>query len=141
MNARSGILFAASLMALYLGVAPVAAQYQPTYQPGTNRYGGRARLSPYLNLIRNNDINVDAGINYFLGVVPERERRYDQQLTNQRIRSIEQEIAAPPRSPDVLEEIPSVPTAGRPVGARTSASYFKQDVGLGNMNRTRRPNR
>jgi hypothetical protein len=134
MRVKTTTLFAASLFALWFHTAPAAAQYYP----GEYRYGTRARLSPYLNLIRNNDANVDLGINYYLGTIPERERRYNDRMTNLRIRNIEQEIVAPPVPPELAGEIPAVPTAGKPAGSRTSASYFKQDSGLGNPGRGRR---
>jgi hypothetical protein len=136
MNGKTYILFGATLLALWIDVSPALAQYPNLYEQTPYRYGTRARLSPYLNLVRTvNGIN-DPGIDYYLGTVPERERRFNASVFNTRIRNLEQQEILPP-SP--IEEIAPVPTAGKPIGARTSDSYFRQDgAGARNITRSRR---
>jgi len=83
--------------------APVIAQYSPYTQPGYGSgyspysglgYGpyGRPSLSPYLNLLRGGN----PAANYYLGVVPEVERRTQSSQFRTELRDLES------RPPSVL---------------------------------------
>jgi hypothetical protein len=133
MNRNRALVLAGCLLALWGSAGPVSAQFNQ-YNPYTASpyYGQRARLPPILNLIR--DQEPDA-INYFLGTVPERERRFNQGQFSRQIRGLES------REPTNVfisgeEAIPDVPTVGRPRGSRTSDSFFRDDAVIAN-NRAR----
>ncbi len=120
---------AACVSALWLTTSPVHAQQYYGGIGNLSRFGGATgpRLSPYLNLLRGGD----QASNYYLGVLPERERRFDESVFSNRIRNLEQRRAvSDPITRTGDDIIPPVPTAGAPIGSRTSASYFRQD-GLG----------
>jgi hypothetical protein len=112
------LLTSACLASLWLSSGTAQAQYGL----GQYRPANRARLSPYLNLTRGGD----QAANYYLGVIPEQDRRYNDSLFSGQIRQLEQRRGIePPRLADDL--IPPVPVAGKPPGSRTSESYFRQD--------------
>jgi hypothetical protein len=125
MKTRKALVPAGCLIALWLSAGTALAQYTP-YNPYTSspyRTGQRARLPPSLNMIRNEVPDV---VDYFLGTIPERERRFNEVQFNTRIRNLE--LRAPEAVPaPTEEEIPGVPTAGKPIGTRSSASYFKTE--------------
>lgn len=145
------LLTAAGLTVLCISTSTVHAQYPGGYG-GVAGYGGfggygrgyggvgpaRARLSPYLNLTNGGD----PAVNYHLGVVPERERRYNETLFGGRLRQLElQQDTLEARRGGVLggdEVISPVPIAGQPIGSRTSASYFRQDAILRGTHRSAR---
>ena len=131
MTANRALVTAGCLIALWLGAGPAAAQYVP-YNPYTSGpyRGQRARLPPSLNLIRDQVPDV---VDYFLGTLPERERRYNEAQFNRRITSLETRPAEA-IVPGPEEEIPGVPTAGKPIGSRTSASYFRSEPVAGIQN-------
>ncbi len=130
MTKHRSLLTAACLLGLALIGGRAAAQYYPIYgyQPP------RARLSPYLNLARTNNGTsvVDPAINYHLGTVPERERRFNESLFGTRIQSLEEQQAlrnfgvTAPSTSDL--PVPPVPVAGRPPGSRASGAYFRLDA-------------
>src|ERR1043165_5503362 len=95
-------LAAACLAGLCLSTSNAQAQYPGGYGGG---YGGgrppRARLSPYLALTNGGD----AAGNYHLGVVPERERRFNESLLGGRLRQLELQQ-------DTLEARRSLPAGG-----------------------------
>jgi len=124
MTGSKGFVTAGCLIALWFSARPALAQYVPQFQ-GYSPYGQRARLNPYLNLLRQEEPDT---IGYFLGTIPERERRYNDRLFSSQIRTLQQRGAAP-LAPSSEEEIPPVPYAGKPIGSRSSASYFRNDLG------------
>ncbi len=128
MNKLLLALALACLAGLWLNTGTAHAQYPSS---NFNRYrppGGGARLSPYLNLANGGD----PAINYYSGTLPELQRRYDETIFTTRIRGLEQrqrELFDRPASRIADDIIPPVPTAGQPIGSRTSGSYFRQDSG------------
>jgi hypothetical protein len=89
---------------------PVMGGYGPygPYSPG---------LNPYLNLIRPGS----PAINYFGGVLPERERRLFQQEFGQTLLDVEQRGAAAPEAEDLLLTLQST---GHPTQFGYYGSYF-----------------
>src|SRR6516225_5942547 len=78
-----------ALAALVLaGAGTARAQFLPPSRPNYGP-GYRPQLSPYLNLLRGGD----PASNYFLGVIPEQQRRANNQLFRQEISALELEAA------------------------------------------------
>jgi hypothetical protein len=117
-----------------LGLGEARAQLPNLYSRPATR-PPRARLSPYLNLIRGQDRNVDLAVDYYLGVIPERERRFNAALFDTRINDLERGPLAPRAARDVEDIVPEVPTAGRPIGSRASADYFRADTAATTLRR------
>jgi len=114
--------------------AAQAQQYGGYGAGSINRYrspGSRAKLSPFLNLARGNDPNINSAIDYYLGTIPERERRSNENIFGTRIRGLETRQRELFDLAGSVGDIPPVPIAGAPIGSRSSASYFRQD-GPGN---------
>jgi hypothetical protein len=106
-----------------LSARPAFAQYpyptstqSPTYRPTPNVYA-RPGLSPYLNLLRGGS----PAANYFLGVVPERERRATSAQYGTAILDLERR-AAP--SPAIDELVPELPSTGHPTGFLNYGNYY-----------------
>ncbi len=93
------------------------AQYTPYPRPYSSGYPilPGPRLSPYLNLLRGGD----PAANYYLGVVPERERRI---LFGSAIQDLAQRpAAAPPDSPDL---VPPLAETGHATYFNNTSTYF-----------------
>jgi hypothetical protein len=131
-----GLLAAAPLTApaQYPAPAPGNSPYSPYYSPyqysrppGTVP-GGGPRLSPYLNLLRN---GTNPAVNYYLGVVPERERRRFEAQSSYQLRALQQEVANPPSAALVPEDEfapnPSV-TGGYVAVFNNTGGYFNNNV-------------
>jgi hypothetical protein len=111
------------------GAVPAPAQYPGSLygqyynpysqQPGTNP-GGAPRLSPYLNLLRNNN----PAVNYYLGVVPEIDRRRFQRQTTSAITGLEQRLATPVLNPEDTDLAVAVSVTGHPAVFMNTATYF-----------------
>jgi len=126
---RSALIIPASLTLLLLGPSLATAQYPGGAYGGG--YGGGVRygppppggpygpgLSPYLNLLRGGL----PAVNYYNGVLSERDRRLFQQQAGQSIMGLEQDIgAAAPGSEDFLS---SLGGTGHPTAFGYSGSYF-----------------
>ena len=69
-----------------LAVAQAAAQL-PNYPPQYGPYS-RPQLNPYLNLLRGQN----AGVNYFLGTIPEQQRRAQYQQLRSGINYLDQQM-------------------------------------------------
>jgi hypothetical protein len=121
------VLVSLSLLLLMSGLA--TAQY-----PGNPYGGGGARfgpppaggpygpgLSPYLNLLRGGP----PAVNYYNGVLSERDRRLFQQQAGQSILGLEQQIGAHQSEDDLLSILPGT---GHPTAFGFSASYFPATV-------------
>jgi hypothetical protein len=126
---RSILVIPASLTLLLFATNMVSAQYPGGAYGGG--YGGGVRfgppppggpygpgLSPYLNLLRGGP----PAVNYYNGVLSERDRRLFQQQAGQAITGLEQDVnAAQPGSEDLL---PTLAGTGHPTAFGYSGSYF-----------------
>jgi hypothetical protein len=102
------------------------AQYPQYYQrPGFNTYSGPA-LSPYLNLLRGGSPSA----NYYLGVLPEFDRRAKDLQFRTEIQDLERRTAM---TPETGELGPLLPETGHP-------SYFANYGSYYNLNAISRPN-
>ncbi len=120
----------ASFLLLLLIMNAASAQY-----PGNPYAGGGIRfgpptpggpygpgLSPYLNLLRGGP----PAVNYYNGVLSERDRRLFQQQAGQSIIGLQQEINAPaPESEDLLSPLSGT---GHPTAFGYAGSYFPATV-------------
>src|SRR5947209_2430626 len=102
-------------------------QYAPQNRnggPWNNPYA-QPRLSPYLNLLPGGSPSA----NYYLGVVPERERRLDELRVNQELNDLERR-GTEPLSPDVEALVPTLPETGHPTAFMALNPYFGGGAGL-----------
>lgn len=111
-------------LGILLGLAsPSFAQYSPYSRLGsTGSAGGyspysRPTLSPYLNLTRGGS----AAANYYLGVVPEFQRRAQANQFSSQIRDLERRT-----TPGALEEdlLPTLPETGHGTQFLSYGSYY-----------------
>jgi hypothetical protein len=120
-------LAALGLLAL-LGPGRASAQYfQPTYRPGYGSYGRAGpALSPYLELTRGGN----PAANYFLGVLPEMERRSTQAAFGTAIADLERRVegpaAVPPGPEDVLGSLTGggLPPTGHTAAFTNYSTYY-----------------
>jgi hypothetical protein len=135
---------AACVVALGLGLAgPAAAQFPTTigtpaggagYRPGFMPYnpaplygpGYTAPLSPFLNLLRGGD----TASNYFLGVIPEQQRRANARAFGTAINQLsqQQQLQAQQGGPDA-DLFRPLPTTGHPIAFQNYGGYFSQPGG------------
>jgi hypothetical protein len=115
----------ASLGVLLLGAAPNAsAQYYNPYpspysqMPGLNP-GGGPRLNPYLNFFRGNP-----AVDYYLGAVPEIDRRRYQLQSHSQILGLEQQLSTPVGPFGDEDLLPPQSQTGHPVAFGNTAGYF-----------------
>jgi hypothetical protein len=103
-----------------VSVAPASAQYLP----GRANYGGgvggaRPPLSPYLNLLRGGDPSA----NYFLGVIPEQQRRVNAYQTRTSLQELE--ARTPTATTDPNEELlRPLPQTGHATAFGNQLNYF-----------------
>ena len=108
------LLFGAAALGLVaMAPAPAAAQYPygqsyGGYRPMGGAYG-RPGLSPYLNMLRGGS----PAANYYLGVVPEFERRARDVQYGSALFDLERRAAAPVSAEDE-DLLPSLPGTGHP---------------------------
>lgn len=121
-------VFVAACGAALLAAGAAAAQTplpslynRPAYGPGV-----RPQLSPFLNLTGRND----PAVNYFLGTIPEMDRRATQRVYGAAIVGLEDRALAspPPAGPDVDLFAP-LPSTGHPAVFQNTASYFPSMAG------------
>ncbi len=109
-------------------VEPASAQQPPPYLYNQPQYGVgfRPQLSPYLNLTGRND----PAVNYFLGTLPEFDRRYTKQLYGAAIGSLESQALkpTPPAVADVDLFTP-LATTGHPTAFQNTGGYFQNSQG------------
>jgi len=124
-------LIGVSLAAWCLMLAAVetaSAQRPPPYLYNQPNYGPgfRPQLSPYLNLTGRND----PAVNYFLGTIPEFDRRYTKQLYGSAIGGLETQALNPtsPAAPDVDLFTP-LATTGHPTTFQNTGGYFQNSQG------------
>jgi hypothetical protein len=87
---------------------------RPTWGPGY-----RPQLSPYLNLLRGGD----PAANYFLGTVPEQQRRANAQFFRQQLLDLEAKTGPTVAAEDVDILGPTL-VSGHPTAFNTTAGYF-----------------
>jgi hypothetical protein len=115
---RSAILATLSLGALVaVATGPASAQYGPVYRPGLYPYGTPG-LSPYLDLTRGGN----RAANYFLGTVPEIERRRNTALFGAAIQDLERRPTT--TEPTADELVPTLPGTGHPVAFQSYYPYY-----------------
>jgi hypothetical protein len=120
-------LLAISLVALaaLLGLSPgtASAQYYRPLGPPNYGPGYRAPLSPYLNLLRGGD----PAANYFLGTVPEFERRSNDRVFRSALRELdERERERVVQTAETEGLLTPLPSTGHPTAFMNTASYFGQ---------------
>ena len=117
----------------FLATGRASAQYSdfyaPAYRPG-GAFGSYGRagpaLSPYLNLTRGGN----PAANYFLGVLPELERRANQAEVGAMITNLDRRIEAPPTQPlpttdDILGGVTAgLPPTGHPAVFGNYGNYY-----------------
>jgi hypothetical protein len=140
------LVSAAAFLLLLLISNGAAAQYPGYPNQNLNRFGPAPGgpygpgLSPYLNLLRGGP----PAVNYYNGVLSERDRRMFQQQAGQSILGLEQEVGTiQPGQEDLL---PTLSGTGHPTAFGYSGSYFPQTVypgryGAGGVANTLRPRR
>jgi hypothetical protein len=120
---KSLLLASACALALVFtgGVRPAAAQfsqfYGPLYRPGLYPYGTPG-LSPYLDLTRGGN----RAANYFLGTVPEIERRRNAADFGAAILDLERRPAAVETNAE--EQVPTFSSTGHPVAFMSYYPYY-----------------
>jgi hypothetical protein len=95
---------------------PVRPNYSPSFQPG---------LSPYLNLLRGGD----PASNYYLGVVPEFQRRANTAQFRNALQDLEQQVYTGGEPDNVL----SAPTSA----TGHAAAFLNTGTYFGNLNTPR----
>ena len=141
---RNAYLTITASFFLLLVANAATAQYpgNPYQRFGTPNPGGPygPGLSPYLNLLRGGN----PAVNYYNGVLSERDRRFFQQQAGQSILGLEQEVGAvQPGSEDLL---PTLPGTGHPTAFGYAGAYFPQTAypgryGPGSVANNLRPRR
>jgi hypothetical protein len=122
------LLAAALSLALLVtaGTGSASAQvgpYGPGFRPGLFP-SGTPGLSPYLDLTRGGN----RAANYFLGTIPEIERRRNTALFGAAIQGLEQRQRAAPEV-EAEELVPTLPGTGHPVAFGSYAPYYQLGPG------------
>jgi len=107
------------LVILSLGMLPATAGAQYQRPPQFNPYN-RPALSPYLDLVRGGN----PAINYYLGTLPEIDRRFmaaQQQFMQNQIGQLQTQ-GAPPDQDDF---VPVLPQTGHAAAFQTYGGYFQ----------------
>jgi hypothetical protein len=109
-------------LAVLLAVPTLSVHAQSAWGPQVrpnNTYMRPPVLSPYLNLLPIRP----AGVNYFLNVVPEIDRRAQFNQINQQLFDL-QRLQAQPQQPVEDPLLPPLESTGHPVGFMNFAPYF-----------------
>jgi hypothetical protein len=107
----------------YTQITPTT-QFNPYSRPPGLAPGGGPRLSPFLNLLRGGN----PAANYYLGVVPEQERRRNEAFLGSSIQQLEQRLnTLPPEEGDLLT--PQSQT-GHPAVFFNTGPYFASTSGV-----------
>ena len=122
---------AATLAGVVLAGAPARAQMvypysRPNYGPGYT-----PMLSPYLNLLRGSTTggvggDVNAATNYFLGTLPEFQRRSQANQFRSAINTLDLQMLNPPATEEDLLLFRPLMQAGHPTAFNTTLTYFNQ---------------
>jgi hypothetical protein len=119
MNRYLSTSVASVVLLLAATVQPAAAQaynYSPYSRPGFGPYT-RPTVSPYLNLLRGSN----TAANYYLGVLPEFQRRYDALQYGAAIQDLERRSVPRPQEEDLL---PTLPETGHGAAFNNTLQYF-----------------
>ena len=121
-------VFVAACGAALLAAGVATAQTPPPalYNQPSYGAGARPQLSPFLNLTGRND----PAVNYFLGTIPELDRRATKRLYGAAITGLEDRALAPPApaGPDVDLFAP-LPSTGHPTAFQNTGYYFSNMSG------------
>jgi hypothetical protein len=109
-------------------VGPVGQGYRPGLFPS-----GTPGLSPYLDLIRGGN----RAANYFLGTIPEIERRRNAAYFGAAIQGLERRQAA--SEVEAEELVPALPETGHPVAFGSYAPYYQLGPGAPALTRPPQP--
>ena len=101
-------------------VSPYTQYFNPYSNPPGLNPGGGPRLSPYLNLLRGGN----PAANYFMGVVPEIDRRRYQAISQAQIQGLAVSTAAPPLNPEEADLGVATSITGHPAVFNNTAAYF-----------------
>lgn len=121
-----------------VAVEPAAAQFYPSYPSYTTPYGRRnPALNPYLNLTRGGN----PAANYFLGVLPELDRRAVTQQQGAVLLDLERRIQAPAALEDLGERVPegALPPTGHAAVFANYSTYYSMPSLPGQSATTRQP--
>ena len=145
---RSAITIAVSAaLILLLFTNAATAQFPGNPYQNPNRFGTPTPggpygpgLSPYLNLLRGGS----PAVNYYNGVLTERDRRFFQQQAGQSILGLEQEVNT--LQPGTEDLLPTLSGTGHPTAFGYSGAYFPQTAypgrtGPGSVANNLRPRR
>lgn len=124
---------ASLLGVLVLQVSPAAAQYIPPGIPAVGP-GNRPLLNPYLNLLRSsnglgttgaNGVFIDPAIDYFMGTVPETQRRANFNQVQTEIGRLEYAQRATAGSVDEIDQLLTpLRATGHPAVFANTGGYF-----------------
>jgi hypothetical protein len=109
---------AAFAVVLVVGSGAARAQFQPPSRPNYGP-GYRPQLSPYLNLIRGGD----PAANYYLGTLPEFQRRSNAQLFSSEISDLDRRVFGAIATQEQRLEQP-LPGTGHPTAFGYTGYYY-----------------
>jgi len=113
-------LLAVGVMALFCDTASAQAPNPGRYQRPLYGPGYRPQLSPYLNLLRGGD----PAANFFLGTVPEQQRRQQAQQFGNEIAALDETVNRPALAPQDQDLLAQRLTSGHPTAANTTLGYY-----------------
>ncbi len=120
-----------ALAGAVLAGAPARAQMVYPYSRPNYGPGYQPLLSPYLNLLRGGDISA----NYFLGTLPEFQRRAQAKQFGAAINALDLELLYPPATEvDPLLFQPLMQT-GHPTAFNNTLTYFNQTTPVAGLRR------
>jgi hypothetical protein len=117
MNRRMLLLSALAVLSLAVSTLPAHAQRGARRGAPNYGVGFRPGLSPYLNIIRGGN----TGVNYFLGTIPEIERRNNEQALRQGLQSVEQRLGVTEQDDSLLSPLS---TTGHPTTFGNLGTFF-----------------
>jgi hypothetical protein len=135
MNRYLPVSVASLVLLLAVTAQPAVAQaynYYPYSRPGVNPYA-RPTVSPYLNLLRGSN----PAANYYLGVLPEFQRRNDALQYGAAILDLERRSMVRPQEEELL---PTLPETGHGTAFNNYSHYFPiPGQGVGSLGAGPRP--
>jgi hypothetical protein len=101
------------------GAGTASAQFLPPARPNYGP-GYRPQLSPYLNLLRGGD----PAANYFLGVIPEEQRRYNARVFSADIADLDRRLLGATAPTEEQRLFTPLPGTGHPTVFGNTGTYF-----------------